>query len=831
MTGEPGGGRPQPLAGGRVRLLHDVGEAPGAAVGAVLVAEHRQIEEQQRIAPGLSDAAEAVFDRVANLVPGAAVQQDVQGGRQALHVQAREERGPPVHEDRRDPPVAVEEVQRGGQRLEQPDDVLCAALAGEGRLAGQHEPQGGGHFRSDVPDVPVLLRVADQQAQRPQLRRRRQTLQAADGGRSRAGAAGHDLQQKPFRRQNEAGQLPSEVFGALQVPFRECEPAVLPALIGGLEETHRLQIQEPVVVGGTPAGLGQRAFGPAVRVLRVVEGGQLQPRRRIVGELLRHVPQDTLDPRLGGGLSAQQIEDEEVAVAVVGIGRETRGHQLDQGHPGDFQRPAEQDGHRLLHVVRQELGTHRAPARPRQRFQHAGAREGLIRRPGKLRRQLGEEHDRGNGIPQHGRHPLRQQQDAGPDAIDPIRRQQTALQLDGRGQGEGVPGRRQPHDLQQVDPRSDGVLGIEGVGQAFNRGPDRAHLPLAHGPLQIGGQGRRPPTLAGQLRRRPGHLVAAAAAGDEVAGVGRVGQGEIGRQALENAAQLVVVARAEADHRLGEQAPGGERRAPRHPLQQVRGPGPVAGVHGVETGHDRRGVPPQRVAGVEDAETVPEALDDETIRERSFHLEHGRRLAHVLRIGGQGVRAVQIPDVLDLVGFRQRRQREGRPMPLRCGAHGGRFRVHALRGKLPGALHGGAEGDQRQAGQAVVPVPRLPDQIERLPPVSRGERAARLIQQAPGGCAGRARRRRPLAIAPVGQRRWCEIFDADPPRRRVVEAGPGWRYGRGKGSASPRNEKRRAARPLRGLRPRPLLAPCGVRTTGPLRWGPARASTPSAPGA
>ena len=348
------------------------------------------------------------------------------------------------------------------------------------------------------------------------------------------------------------------------------------------------------LAGGALAGLGQRAFGPAVRVLRIVVGGQLQPRRRIVGELARHVLQDTLDPRLGGARlgvrpSAQQVEGEEVAVAVVGIGRETRGHQLDEGQFAGLQRPADQDGHRLPHGGRQELEMHGASARPRQRFQHAGARDGLIFRPGKLRRQLGEEPGRGNGIPRRGRHPLRQQQDAGRDAVDPIRRQQPAYQLDGRGQGEGVPGRRQPHDLQQVDPRSGGVFGVDGVGQAFNRGPDRAHLPLAQGLFQIGGQDRGPRTLAAQLRRRPGPL---AAVGHAPAGVGRAGQGEIGRQALDGAAQSLVVARAETDHRLGEQAPGGERRAPRHPLQQVRGPRPVAGVHGVETGHDRRRVPP-----------------------------------------------------------------------------------------------------------------------------------------------------------------------------------------------------------------------------------------------
>ena len=74
-------------------------------------------------------------------------------------------------------------------------------------------------------------------------------------------------------------------------------------------------------------------------------------------------------------------------------------------------------------------------------------------------------------------------------------------------------------------------------------------------------------------------------------------------------------------------------------------------------------------------------------------------------------------------------------MPIGPGTHGGRFLFHALRRELPAALDGGTEGHQRQPRQTVVPVPRLPDQIERLAPVALREDLPGLIQQTTGGCA------------------------------------------------------------------------------------------------
>ena len=414
---------------------------------------------------------------------------------------------------------------------------------------------------------------------------------------------------------------------------------------------------------------------------------------------------------------------------------------------------------------------HRGAARPRQRFQHAGPGEGLVFRSGKLRRQIGEDGDGGGGIPQGGRRLLHQQQNAGRDAVDPIGRRQTLRQPQDRARRQPDPDRRQPRDLQEVEPGPDGILGVEGVGQTFDRLRDLGRLPLAQSALQIVGQGRRPRPLASQRRRRPGR--AAAVREQAQARGGRADQGEVRRQALDGSTQSVLVARAETVHRLREQTPGGERRAPRHALQQARGPRPVAGVHGVEPRRDRGGVPPQRVAGVERLDAFPAAFDDQPVRERPLHPRHGRRLPQVVRVGRQGVRAVQVPDVPGPVRLGQRRQGEGLPPPVRRGAHGGRFPVHALRGELPGAADGGAEGRQRQSGQAVVPASRLPDQSERLPPVPAGEGFVRLLQQAAGGCGRCARRGGPLALAPVGQRRW---FRSSTP---WAAAGPGVGVGTG----------------------------------------------------
>ena len=50
----------------------------------------------------------------------------------------------------------------GGQRIEQPGDLVRAALAGECSLIGQQAPHGSTHFRSDVADVAVVVQAGSQ---------------------------------------------------------------------------------------------------------------------------------------------------------------------------------------------------------------------------------------------------------------------------------------------------------------------------------------------------------------------------------------------------------------------------------------------------------------------------------------------------------------------------------------------------------------------------------------------------------------------------------------------------------------------------------------------
>ena len=393
-------------------------------VAAFLVANHGQIEEQQRIAAGFPDAAQPAFDLDANLMLPAAVHQDVEDGRQAVSVHAFEERGPPAGERRRDAPIVVEEVQLDGQRFENPDDLVRRAPAGERDPVGQQTAHGVGHFRSDVPHVVVVVQVTEEQREQPKLRTRRQTLQTAGDRSGRVRIARHDFQQQPFRGQGGFDHPAPQAFGALQVPGRKRETTLPPTLIGGLEETDGLQIQEPIVMGSTPAGLLERAFGLAVRVSRIVQGGQLQPGGRIVGKPVRHVLQDTLDPPLAGVVSPQQIEQKEVAVAIVGVGLETRQHQLDEDHPRVLYGPAEQRRQIRPCPGRQQFRIHGRAARARQRLQHARPCEGPILRPRKLHRQHVDERDGGHRIPRCRHHLLPGEEDAGRDADHPIGGQQ-----------------------------------------------------------------------------------------------------------------------------------------------------------------------------------------------------------------------------------------------------------------------------------------------------------------------------------------------------------------------------------------------------------------------
>ena len=491
--------------------------------------------------------------------------------------------------------------------------------------------------------------------------------------------------------------------------------------------------------GGSSAGLGQGVFGPAVRVPGVMEGGQLQPGGRIVGEVGRHLMQDPPEPRLVGGTPPQQIEEEEITFAVGGVRREARHHQIGEDHAGIFDSPPQQGGEPLHLPGRQEIGLNGLVARPSQGFEYAAPGQGLLRRTGELHRQPVEVDGRRGGIPQIGRHPLGQETDSGRDAGHPAGRQQAARHSQDCRRGQHVPQHRHAGDLQEVDSGMDGIVGVERGGQIGERPLDVAHRPPAEGLDEFAGQGRRRPALRPQ---RPPNLEgsAAAFAGAQASPFGhRVGQGEVLRQPVDSLAQPLVVAGAEAHHGLAEQPPGRERRTPGHRLQEPGSPLPVPGIHGLDTARHRSGVSPEGVIRVERFEPLPAPMDHESVRQRPFGPGKGRPGAQVVRVGLQGVGPVQMAEVQDQIVFRQRPGGDGRPVLSGPGTHGGRLLRHAFRRKLPGAPGAGAEGEDRQPFQTLVCVLCLPEQIEGLAPISLGQALPSLLQQLSGRCVLRFR--------------------------------------------------------------------------------------------
>ena len=392
---------------------------------------------------------------------------------------------------------------------------------------------------------------------------------------------------------------------------------------------------------------------------------------------MRHVLQGPLEPPPGGVPFAQQLHDEQMAVAVVGVRRETLRHQIREDHPARLDPPAQQLAHDPLHLVERPVGEPGGAARARQRLEDAGPRPRPVHRR-ELHRQPVEKGLGGGRSPEPGPHLGAQQDDAGHDRGRPLGRQQAVRERVDTGQREPFPRRRQGRDLQQVDPGRDGVLGIDDVGQLLDSAPDPLHVLLADRPPEPGGEGRRPAAGAAEDAGSAITAVTAVAAREAPAFRHGAGQDEVGRQVVDHAAEPVVVPRVEADHGPAEQTPGRERRAPGHPLQQGGGPRPVAGVHRLQTGPDLLGVAPQRVARGERVETRPAPLGDEPIRQRPLHPGQGRPLRQMGRIGGHGVRTVEMPDVEDPVVFRQRRRGDGGAIALRAVPHRRRFLAPAL---------------------------------------------------------------------------------------------------------------------------------------------------------
>ena len=288
------------------------------------------------------------------------------------------------------------------------------------------------------------------------------------GHRSRAPIPGHEVQQEPLHRQQEREQRAREGLGALQVLGGERRPPLLPALIGGLEEAHRLEVQDALVVGCPLARFGESALRLAIRIAGVVHGGELQPRIRIVGKAGCHVLKGASQPAFRTAVPPQELEEEAMALMVVGIGREARGHQVGEQGLGILDRPIQQLFERLVHLLRQELGVDPRMPRPSQGFEHPCAGEGLLPRPREIRPHAGVEVGDGGGrLPVVGQDPLGEQIEARHEPGHPPGRQHAKRQIGDCRCGQLVPESGQVHDLQQLHPREQRLLvfGHEGAGE------------------------------------------------------------------------------------------------------------------------------------------------------------------------------------------------------------------------------------------------------------------------------------------------------------------------------------------------------------------------------
>ena len=472
----------------------------------------------------------------------------------------------------------------------------------------------------------------------------------------------------------------------------------------------------------------------------MVERGELQPGLRVVGKARRHLLQDTADAGLGVRASPQEIEQETIALAVAGVRLEARGHQLDEDHPGRFDRPAQQAGQRLHHPRRQERGLHGPPADPGQRLQHATPGQRVVLDAGKLDLQPVEKGGGRRRVPEVGRRLLERQPDPGRHPRHPLGRHEAPHQSVDGLDAEPAPKRRQAGDLQEIDAGIEGGFGTEGVREVDDR-------PLQDARAFVPAQGRTERVAErlhcrsrGSERLPHPDRAALAFAGAEALPLGdRAREGEVGGQPLHAAMQPPVVTGAEAHHGLAEHAPWRERGASGHPVQALGGPRPIARVHGVGALHDRTRVPPQGMARIEGVETTPASADHEQVRKQPLGPGRSRPGGQEIRIDRQRIVPVQIADAEGQILVPQRLDGNGLPVPGGLRTHRGGLSFEAAPRQLPGPLDAGAKAQQRQLLRGAVSLRHLPEPVEGTAPVPSGQELPHLIQQVRDGSILRLR--------------------------------------------------------------------------------------------
>ena len=371
-----------------------------------------------------------------------------------------------------------------------------------------------------------------------------------------------------------------------------------------------------------------------------------------------------------------------------------------------------------------------------QGLQHAASGQGPVRGAGELHGQMTETGGGRGGIPEIPFRLLAQQPDAGQHPGHPPGRQETPRQPLDRLHGEIASQRGQTGDPEQIDAGLEGLVGGEGIGQPGHQPfEDARALVPAKRQAQLAAEriGRRP--ARSQHPLHPDRSAFPFAGADASPLRDGAGEGEIGRQQVEGSAESLVVTGSEARHGLAEHAPGRERGAPGHASQAIRSPLPLSRVHGLDTVHDRSGVPAQRMVRIEDPEAVPVPLDHEPIRQGPFGPEDRGSSAQAVRVHRQRIGPVQVVEVSHQVLPRQGPNDDGGPVSIGPRAHGGGLLVQAAPRELPGALGAGTEEQERQVLRGGVPMLRMPEPVERAAPVPLGQKLPGLRQQIGGGCA------------------------------------------------------------------------------------------------
>ena len=691
--------RPQPLVLAGVGPIQNIGKATGPVVLAILVEDHRQVEPQQGVASARAAAAQTAVQLRAHLCPPAARKQCIEAGDEAVAIEPRHHRLPPVGQHRGDPQTPVEDTVIRGQIGYQIE-----------RLVGFEPPDGAGPERQDlaqrgrdlwidVPDVTASLQIVDRHDQGSHLHARRQRPQV---GRRRTGDVRSSLpdhvEQQALDPQARLQPAALQVRGALQVLLREREASSPATLIGGLEKPDGLQVENPLVVRGTPPRLCQRRLRAPVRIPGVVQRRHLQPRIGVLGVAFRQLRQDVAHPAAGPhGVAPQHIEQKSKCRGRLRIGGKACRHQVDHHHCRVLGAFAQQCRERLYRLGIEEMRADpRTDAGAGERLQHAGARNRLIGPAGERDRQhvkivLGTD-----GIPRvAGCHFLRQHAGLRLEARQTVAGKDAAGHSTECGYGQRAVERRSGDDHQQLDPRPDGILRVDGLGKAVQMPFD----------LTLDAGVERLPKLGGRCRNRrsagaerPPHRVRSRrpGAGGATPELGnRAAQRKVFRHQIDGTLQTVLVAGGEACHRLAEQPPWSKRRAARHAGKETRGALPVPGVHGVDATPYRRRVLPERVIHGEMLDSLPAAVDHQTVSQRPLGRWQRRPAGEVLGVYLQGFTAFQAAQKADQILLRQRFDGDRGAVLRGSGAHRCRLFRKALAVQLSRAFDTGAEQPQR----------------------------------------------------------------------------------------------------------------------------------------